>query len=794
MPDEKVRLDSGPFDDARHALRCRMRAVIPRIAARSLLSAALVLIAARPGGLHAEVTDAQREMYERLLDFPSMVVGGDVTPIWCKDGSRFIYASSSGAQRRFVEVDPASGERQPFFDGNRLRDAIEAAGVRGVGEGGAPFETFSFENGDQAVRFEIQGRKFDLMLSDYKVRELPPEEVIALKRREPQVIGTMYPAGGPIAEVADPGNNFFLRVQDHNLWLRDAADNRLKKLTDDGVERYEWNNGERFLASSVWAPDGNTVAAFKVDKRQVHYMPVVHWLKRQEEVSYHMYAQTGGRLPQQQLHFVDVLSGEKVAVEMGEDAAYFRSAGWHPNKQEFLYFWLSRNGKRVELRAAHRATGRVRVLWSDEKDTFAVATMRFSSNEEPDFKMLSDGRFIVSSERSGWNQLYLYGPDKGGKIALAGQLTRGEFPVKEILRVDEKRGLVYFTAHNDPKRLYDTHLMRVSLKGGDLEQLTTATGLHQIQFSPSGDYFLDTHSTVRRPPVTELRRFDGTLVASLEAADISGLTKLGWQPPEEFVVKAADGKTDLYGIVHKPANFDPDKKYPVVEYIYAGPQTINVPKAFSQERLPGHMTFTAALAQLGFVTFIVDGRGTPDRSKAFQDVVYGNLGRYEIADHAAALRQVAQTRRYMDMDRVGIFGTSYGGYFTTRALVQAGDLYKVGVASAPAIDLHTPFALAIENYMGGRPQEVPEAYEYADNVLWADRLQGKYLILQATGDVNVPFAQPMQMIEGLIKAGKRYDLNVFPEGDHGFKYQDSVRRHVYWQNTIRDYFIEHLQP
>ncbi len=758
----------------------------------SLLSVGLAVIGAWTGAVNADVTQEQQVMYERILDFPSLVVGGEVTPIWRKDGSRFVYASGAGVERRFVEVDPASGERRPFFDDNRLRTAL--AGAVGSGWTGGTFDTFSFINEDQAVRFEIQGRKFDLTLSDYRVREVSPEEIVALKRREPQVTGTQYPAGGPVAEVPGPGNNLFLRVQDSNLWLRSAVDNRLKKLTDDGVERYGWSDGGRPLASSVWSPDGNTVAAFKVDKRQVHYMPVVHWLKRQEEISYHMYAQAGGALPQQQLHFVDVLNGGKVAVEMGDDATYLRSAGWHPNKQEFLYFWLSRNGKRVELRAAHRATGQVRVLWSDEKDTFVVAHMRFSSNEEPDFKMLSDGRFIVSSERSGFNQLYLYGPDKAGKIALLAQLTRGEYPVKEILRVDEKKGLVYFTAHCDLNRLYDTHLMRVSLAGRDLKQLTEATGDHAIQISPSGDYFLDTHSTVTRPTTAELRRADGSRVATLETADVSALAQLGWKAPEPFVVKAADGRTDLYGIIHKPWNFDEGKKYPVIEYIYAGPQVTNVPTRFVPSRLPGHFTFVDALAQLGFITFIVDGRGTPDRSKAFQDVVYGNLGRNEIPDHATALRQVAQTRPYMDMSRVGIFGTSYGGFFTTRAMLFAPDLYKVAVASAPAIDLHTPFALAIENYMGGRPQDVPEAYDYANNTLFADRLQGKYLILQPTGDVNVPFGQPMQMIEALIKAGKRYDLNVFPEGNHGFMYKDSTREHVYWQNTIRDYFVEHLKP
>ncbi len=745
-----------------------------------------------PGISAAEVTQAQLALYERLLEFPSLVRGGEVTPIWLPDGNRFVYASASAGKPGFIEVDPATGSSRPFFDDARLRSALALAGQ--AAPEGLPFQTFTVVDGGRAARFQIQGRWFDLTLASYALRELTPEEMTRLKRLEARVTMNHFPDSGGIArELPSPRKDLFLRVQDNNLWVRSSVDDRSRQLTDDGADRFSWCDGAWPYAASAWSADGNTLAAFKADARQVHYMPVVHWLKRGEEVSYHMYAPAGGTLPYQQLYFIDVPSGAKKAVEMGADAAYFRSAGWHPNGQEFLFFWLSRSGKRVELRAAHKDTGAVRVLWADENDkTFAASTMRFMRDPEPAFRMLSDGRFIVGSERSGWRHLYLYGPGKGGKIELLRQLTQGEFPIIDVVHVDESKGWVYFTAHNDQKRAYDIHLLRVGLNGGASKQLTDETGEHKYLFSPSGEYFLDTHSTVTRPPATSLRRADGTLVTVVEKADIGALTALGWQPPEEFVVKAADGVTDLYGIVRKPANFDPAKKYPVVEYLYGGPQSTAVQRTFKPA--PGLVTLSGALTQLGFVSFTVDARGTPERSKAFQDVVYGNWGRNEIADHAAALRAVAKSRPYMDLTRVGIFGHSYGGYYTTRAMLQAPDLYKVGVASAPASHLSSIFALASENYMGGTPQEVPEAYEYASNLRLADRLQGKFLLIHPTSDVNAPFAHMVQLTEAFIRAGKKYDLNIFPEGNHGYTYADMPYAHPFWRTTIRDYFVEHLQP
>jgi len=260
-----------------------------------------------------------------------------------------------------------------------------------------------------------------------------------------------------------------------------------------------------------------------------------------------------------------------------------------------------------------------------------------------------------------------------------------------------------------------------------------------------------------------------------------------WRPPEEFVVKAADKKTELYGVLYKPHDFDPSRNYPVVDFIYAGPQTTVVPRSFADVR----GLHPQALAQLGFITFVVDGRGTPERGKEFQDVVYGNVGRNEIPDHVAALRQLSERRPYMDLGRVGILGHSYGGYFALRAILMAPDVYHAAVSSAPVADLAETPANGIEPYLG-LPQNNREGYEYAANLRLASSLGGKLLLIIGTSDDDVRFSSAMKIADALIRANKPYDLVVLPEQPHSLVRMGSA--YAYWQETVRRYFQECLRP
>ena len=342
--------------------------------------------------------------------------------------------------------------------------------------------------------------------------------------------------------------------------------------------------------------------------------------------------------------------------------------------------------------------------------------------------------------------------------------------------MNEEDGWVYFTAHSDPAHPYDTHLCRVRLEGGEVHQLTEGRGIHTIEFSPDQDFFIDTYNHVDLLPVVELRSSDGGLVDTLSVAELETPTGFRWVEPEEFVVKAADGATDLHGVMYKPFDFDPLKQYPVVEIM------IGRPNVSANELFRSHTIGGEALAQLGFVVISFDGRGTPERGHAFHSFVYGAMGRYEIADHVAGLNQLFDEHAYLDRSRVGVSGTSYGGYYAIRAVLQAPDFYRVGVAVAP----YDPRGDAVIPYMG-YTQDNPQGYEYASNLRLADQLEGHLLILHGTADVDARFYYSMELVDRMIRAGRPPDLLIFPDVGHG-----GLESAAYQREPMRRYLQEHL--
>jgi len=523
-------------------------------------------------------------------------------------------------------------------------------------------------------------------------------------------------------------------------------------------------------------------------------MPVLQYLGPREELKWFPdwpRANESMPIPQTELYIIEVPSGLRQRIDTGKGGAQYLypHPGWLADGSELLFQKMNRTYDGLELRAADPRAGASRVVLIEKRKTFVVGSevvaappaydgTKLASNvsiHERFFTPLADGkRFVWLSDRDGWRHLYLYKLDG----TLLRQLTHGNFPVRQVVAIDEKAGWVYFTASAE-ERLYDVHLYRVDLEGSHFRRLTEGDGQHETQFSPSKQFFLDTHSNVNRSPAVELRRSDGVLLRTLSKGTLP--EELHWRPPEEFIAKAADGKTDLYGVLYKPYDFDPDKKYPVIEVIYGGAHVQQVLHAFAAERFYHKMA--PALAQLGFITFMVDARGTPGRSKAFQDVVFGSFGRYEIPDHVAVLRQLTAERPYMDLQRVGVFGHSMGGYFALRALLLAPDVYRVGVASAGAIDGYSygPWYLgALSGNLAG--------YEYASNLNLASNLRGKLLLMHGTSDDVVPLSWTMKVIDALIRAGKPYQLALFPDRGH------SVWDEHPWKATVRRFFEENLRP
>jgi len=760
----------------RSQTRSIARCVLPP--AKVSLLALTVLAGSGIPAVAQEIPEDRFARFRQLMDFPGLVKGGAITARWLGDGESFWYADDAPANTVIYRVDPSQGTREPLFDTERLRAALAPVLGHAPPYDGLPFSDMVFDEAGSAAEFEVEGRRFRVDLDGYGIVELAGKTPAEVARTRPQTVQDGWPTtSGPVMEVPSPNGAWFLRHHENDLWLRASEDGRGVRITDDGEDRHAWSS-----VGSRWSPDGYHFTAQRTRSEGVHRMPVVHWLGPEEEVEWREYPYSGGPWPQPELYVVNVNSREPVPIDLQtSEEIGIHVIGFTPDGSRLLFQRVNRPMTRLDLMEADPATGESRIILTERQDTY-IEGLRLLEVQGSFYTPVDQDRFLWLSERDGFTHLYLY--RSNGELIR--RLTSGPFPTGPVEPVDATNGWVYFRAQRDPDRPYDIHLYRVSLDGGDPEQLTDSSGQHTIQFSPSKAFFVDTHSSVDRPPCSELRAADGTLVETLSEADVSALDALEWRPPEEFVVKADDAVTDLYGVIYHPPDFDASRRYPVIEIMYPGSQTTAVPRTFTSNMWGVQ---AQALAQLGFVTFVVDARGQPGRGKAFQDVVYKAIGRNEIPDHVATIRQLGEARPYMDLNRVGVHGYSWGGYFTLRAMLLAPDVYHVGVSGSPVVELESVAWVPVEPYML-KPSENPEGYAYASNLTIADRLAGKLLITIGTADVNTPFAQTMRMTEALIRADKPFDLLVLPDQSHGLQGQSMK----YFQNAVARYFVEHLQP
>ncbi len=723
----------------------------------------LLLISQAPESAYAGGRDA---VYEQMLDFRSLVKGGSIDPHWMKDGQSFWYTEGTPADRHFIKVDPQKNTVSPMFEVARLRSVLTSTLGHEPARPGIPFDTFDSLEGNTIVGVAVDGRYFRIDLATYKITPqsspvVPPQAAAA----EPVV----YQYGS--RDVPAPGGASSALYKDFNIWLR-SADGGAAALTSNGTDRYHWS-----LRSFSWSPDSRLLFVTRVDWRNTHFTPIVDWMKpNQVEISYSPYPSPGGNMGRVELHILDPASKNDLRIDAGEEEGdQLWPIGWCPDGSEVLFMRTDRLMKRLDLMAANPKTGRSRVILTDTSKTFIERIIPITDNL---FYPLSGySRFIWRSERDGWGDLYLY--EMSGKLIR--RLTSKTGPVQRIVAIDEPGGWIYYLASGDSKRPYDVHVYRVRLDGSQASRLTKASGIHVPMFSPNNRYFIDTHSSVDRPPVVELRVSDGTEIRELERTDISTLTALGWRSPEEFTVKAADGTTDLYGVLYKPHNFDPNSHYPVVDLAYPGNWSHQVPNSFVGTWLGDE---AQALTQLGFIVCITDGRGTAGRGKAFQDLAYRHIGEISVSDHVAVLRNLAHDRPFMDLERVGVTGYSWGGWFSIQALLKAPEFFKVGVAGAPVVEL-----LGLETFLG-MPEENEALYNAMSNLPIAGNLRGKLLMVTSTSDPGAPFGSAMRMAEAFIKAGKHFDLLIFPGEHHAL----SPIAMSYYIEARNHYLVEHLRP
>jgi dipeptidyl-peptidase-4 len=576
---------------------------------------------------------------------------------------------------------------------------------------------------------------------------------------------------GEVPQVRSPSGEWFASVRSHNIVLRSTRDGREQSLTHCGTTDCYWDIESQRLkrlagrpqvllhTANPWSPDSLTLLAYRRDITGVFRIPRIHWLKPFEEVDFAPFQKAGAELDRVEPVLIDIRSGRQLPLALPElEDRYLQWLGWHPSASEAVLIVYSRDLKCVEILAVSRETGATRTLLSECASTAVKNQLEDVFSGAHGFYLLADGRgYLWLSTRDGWNHLYRY--DMDGR--LLGQLTSGEWPVYEVSHLGTN-GWVYFTGAVDKARPYDLHVCRVPLEGGAVEQLTQEPGIHDPRFAPGGEAFLDTHSSVDRPVRTDLKTADGAFVRTLAQMDISRLEAAGYRPAEEFTVKAQDGVTDLWGVLYKPFDFDPSCAYPVIEYIYGGPQIPVAPHFFSVYPVK-FQNLLWALAQLGYITLCLDARGTPGRSKAFQDAVHGHWPA-GLADHAGAVQQLCARYSWMDSERVGIYGHSWGGYASTCALMQAPDTYHAAVAYEPGYD---PWHYILSEPYLDLPQKNRAAYEEADVIRQAGKIKQPLMIAAGTR-YNLTTSSVMKMVRALIEAGIEHELIIVPDATHHF--------------------------
>lgn len=598
--------------------------------------------------------------------------------------------------------------------------------------------------------------------------------------------------------VASPDGKRVVFIRDWNLWMRDSVSRKETQLTTDGIKDFGyatdnagWRKSERPIV--LWSPDSRKLATYRQDQRHVSDMYLVTTKVGAPKLQAWKYP-----IPEDEevikLHrvIIDVDAGTVVPLNIPPDprrgtlcddiscSGAFDDNEWSPDGSKLAFVSSSRDHKVARLRVADAATGIVTEVMEE-----AVQTQYESGRGAINWRYLPGSReFIWYSERSDWGHLYLY--DDNGR--LKNQITTGNFVVNRVLLVDAKNRIIYFEGQGreqgrDP---YFSHFYSVDFAGKNIKLLTPEVGAHRIQLSPGGHYFVDTYSSPDTPPTSVLRSIRGKLIATLEQADISRLRQTGWKPPVPFTVKSRDGRWDLYGLMYVPSNLDDTQKYPVVNYIYPGPQGGSVgSREFSPSRID-----CQALAELGFVVVQLDGTCNPGRSKSFHDVCYGNLADNTLEDQIAGMKQLAERFPYMDLGRVGIWGHSGGGFATAAALFNYPDFFKVGIAESGNHDSRNYEDDWAERYNGliRHGENGSSNYEEQANQLRAKNLKGKLMLVHGGLDDNVPPYNTYLVVEALERANKDFDLIIFPNARHGFG------KDIYYMMRRRwDYFVRYLK-
>jgi dipeptidyl aminopeptidase/acylaminoacyl peptidase len=707
---------------------------------------------------------------------------GSVRPHWIS-GDRFWYRDLNANGSEFILVDPAKGKRAAAFDQQKLAASLSAATGKTYQPAILPFERFAFSEDEKSIYFNADRNQWKCDLQTYQCT---------------QTVGSQENNYRPDrSQEVSPDGTKSAFIKDYNLWVKDLSTGKETQLTTDGVKNFGYatdNAGWTHSDAPIlrWSPDSKKIATFQQDERKVGDMYLVTTNVGHPKLNAWKYPLPGdSNVIMIERVVINVDNPKVIRLQIPPDfhrgtlsddissSGTFDDVDWNPNDNELAFVSTSRDHKQEKFRIADANTGAVREVFEE-----TVPTQYESGQGAINWRYLpKTSEIIWYSERDNWGHLYLYDA-KTGK--LKNQITKGDFVVTKLLKVDEKKQQLYFLANGkEAANPYFTQFYRVDFNGKNLKLLTPEIGNHSITLSPSEKYFIDSYSQPDVPAVIVLRDLNGKLISTLEKTDVSRLVASGWQPAKPITVKAHDGTTDLYGLMFTPTNLDPNKKYPVIDYIYPGPQGGSV----------GNWSFVASrgdhqsLAELGFVVVLIEGTSNPLRSKSFHDMNYGHMSENTLPDQVGGIRQLAAKYGYLDTSRVGIWGHSGGGFATAAAMFRYPDFFKVGISESGNHDNRNYEDDWGERYIGllKTGTDGVSNYETQANEIYAKNLKGKLLLAHGLMDDNVPPSNTLLVVEALEKANKDFDLIVFPNSRHGYGPYSSYMMRRRW-----DYFVTNL--
>lgn len=693
------------------------------------------------------------------------VLYAGVVPHWVDQTSAFWYVRQTEKGKEYVKVDAASKKRTALFDQQKMAAALTEKAGREINAYNLPLQNCRLNISLDTLRFQLDGKFWAYSIKNNRLLDkgaIPPRG----KERHWMEVDDEK-EGRP---VTSPDGKWTAFIKNDNVYVREVATGKEKQLSQDGTL-------SNYYSSYIqWSPDSKSVVSCRirpVEKRYVYYVESSPADQAQPKLHKQEYAKPGDELRFKVPCIFEVESGRRLIPSTELFSHQYELSGpmWNADSKAITFEYNERGHKVYRVLEMSAVDGSVRTL-IEEKEEKYVNYPRIYRN------YLSDGKRIIwSSERDNYNHLYLYDRATGKPL---NQITKGEWYVRGVQHVDEANEVIYFSANGmkkgeDP---YLIHYYKINFDGSNLVELTPEEGMHQCWYSSDYKYLVDVYSKVDQAPIAVLRDAkNGKIRMQLDKADISALLANGWKAPEVFSAKGRDGKTDMWGVIYRPSNFDSSKKYPVIEYIYSGPGDQYVPKTFSS-----YNWWMTSLAELGFIVVQVDGMTTSFRSKEFEEVCYKNLKDAGLPDHIAWIKAAVQKYPYMDIDRVGIFGCSAGGQESTGAVLFHPEFYKAVYSACGCHDNRMDKIWWNELWMG---YPVDESYSACSNVDNAHLLSRPLMLVVGELDDNVDPASTMQVANALIKANKDFELVVIP-GAHHTMGED------FGEHKRYDFFVRHL--